>query len=100
MSLYSLEIGRFKILSFGESVGDHITMILDVSTLSLIGKYEHKVVWILCRCVNYKNLSLSKYIKILKKLINTHQMEERLDELIKSIDNDEPTSVQKANGGT
>jgi len=28
----SLEIGGFKMLSFGESIGDHRTMIFDVST--------------------------------------------------------------------
>ena len=33
----SLEIGGFKILPFDESVGNHATMIFDVSTHSLIG---------------------------------------------------------------
>ena len=39
-----LEIGGFKILPFSESVGDHRTMIFDVSTRSLIGEFEHRVV--------------------------------------------------------
>ena len=34
-----LEIGGFKLLSFGESIGDHRTMIFDVSTSSPIGLF-------------------------------------------------------------
>ena len=33
----SLEIGGFKILQFDESVGNHSTMIFDISIRSLIG---------------------------------------------------------------
>ena len=40
----SLEIGGFKLLSFGENIGDQRTTIFDVTTRSLIGKFEHRVV--------------------------------------------------------
>ena len=92
----SLEIGGFKILSFSESVGDHRTMIFDVSTRSLIGIFEHHVVRSGCRRLNCKTSSLSKYNAILERLMATHRMEERLDEIIEAVVNDRPTPAQQA----
>ena len=39
----TMYIVGFKILGFCSSLGDHRGMILDVTTQSLIGKYEHRV---------------------------------------------------------
>lgn len=36
-----LEIGSTIMMSFDEGVGDHQTMVMDVTTRSLIGKYPH-----------------------------------------------------------
>ena len=92
----SLEIGGFKILSFSESVGDHRTMIFDVSTRSLIGIFEHHVVRSGCRRLNCKTSSLSRYNAILERMMAMHRMEERLDEIIEAVVNDRPTPAQQA----
>ena len=59
-----LEIGGFRLLSFGESVGDRRTMIFDVTTRSLIGTFEHKVVRASCRRLNCKTYSLCSYTRV------------------------------------
>ena len=59
-----LEIGGFRLLSFWESVGDHRTMIFDVITRSLIGKFEQRVVRASCRRLSCKTYSLFIYTKI------------------------------------
>ena len=91
-----LEIGGFKILSFSESVGDHRTMIFDVSTRSLIGEFEHRVVRAACRRLNTKTASLSCYNAILERLMTLHKMDERLGAIIDAIVDDKPTAGQKA----
>ena len=64
----SLDIGGFKILSFGESVKGHITMILDVTTRSLVGAFEQRIIRPTCRRLNCKTSSLCRYMKHLKSL--------------------------------
>jgi len=91
-----LEIGGFKMLSFGESVGDHRTMIFDVTTRSLIGKFEHRVVRADCRRLNCKTHSLISYMTILERLMSVHKMDQRLDTLIEAIVDDTPTAEQQA----
>ena len=92
----SLEIGGFKMLSFGESVGDHRTMIFDVSTRSLIDKFEHRLVRAGCRRLNCKTSSLTSYNRILESLMTRHCMERRLDAIIDAIVDDAPTEAQRA----
>jgi len=92
----SLEIGGFKILSFGESVGDHRTMIFDVSTRSLIGVFEHSITRAECRRLNTKTSSLPRYTEILERMMDIHRMEQRLDAVVDAIVNDCPTPAQKA----
>ncbi len=53
----SLEVRGFKIFSFQESIGDHRTMIFDVTACSLIGVYKLKVVRSGCRCLNCQTSS-------------------------------------------
>ena len=45
----NIEIKGFKIIPFSESVGDHRTMIFDVTTRSLLVKFEHLIVRKACR---------------------------------------------------
>ena len=92
----SLKIGGFNILSFNESVGNHSTMIFDVSTRSLIGEHDHKVVRAACRRPKCKTPSLGRYKDILKNLMNVYRMEEMLDVIIEGIVDDKPIATQKA----
>ena len=92
---YSFEIGGFKILPFGESVGDHSTMIIDISSRSLIGASEHRIVRPACRRLNCKMSSLGQYNKLLEKLMDIHKMEEWLDAIINAIVDNRPTPAQK-----
>ena len=91
-----LKIGGFRLLLFGESVGDHRTMIFDVSTRSLIGKFEHRVVRASCSRLNCKTYSLFSYTKILEQLMDGHKMDDRLDAIIDAIIDDRPTAEQNA----
>ena len=90
-----LEIGGFKLLSFGESIGDHRTMIFDVSTRSLLGKYEHRVVRAGCRRLNCRTTSMGRYNKLLETLMTQNRMDERLDAVLEEIVNDRPTVGQQ-----
>ena len=90
-----LEIGGFKLLPFSESVGNHCTMIFDVSTRSLIGEFEHRVVRAACRCLNTKTASLSRYNAVLERLMTLHKMDKRLNAIIDVIVDDKPTTAQK-----
>ena len=90
-----LEIGSFKLLSFGESIGDHRTMIFDVTTRSLIGKFEHRVVKAGCRRLNYNTSSMSRYNTLLEKLVTQNRMDERLDSVLAEIVDDKPTPSQR-----
>ena len=92
----SLEIGGFKMLPFGEGVGDHRTMLFDVSSRSLLGVFEHKVVRAGCRRLNTKTSSLSRYNEILERLMANHRMCERQDEVLEEIVDDKPTPAQRA----
>ena len=91
----SLEIGGFKLLSFGESIGDHRTMIFDVSTRSLIGKFEHRVVRAGCRRLNCRTTSMGRYNKILEVLMTQNRMDDRLYAVLEDIVNDKPTAGQQ-----
>jgi len=92
----SLETGGFKLLPFDESVGDHSTMIFDASTRSLVGEHDYKVVCATYRTFNCKMFSLERYNGILKRLMDVHQIEEKLDTIIEDIVDDKPTTEQNA----
>ena len=91
-----LELGGLLILPFSMSVGDHRTILFDLSTRSLIGKFEHRIVRSACRRLNTKNSSLGRYTKILDRQMSIHRMYQRLDAIIESIVDDKPTLKQKA----
>ena len=50
-----IEVNNLIMLPFSHSVGDHRTIILDVTTLSMIGSYQHKVVYPPCRPLSNKH---------------------------------------------
>ena len=50
-----------KCFYFSDSIGDHRTIIFDVSTRSVIEKFEHRVVRSACRRLNTNTSNLSKY---------------------------------------
>ena len=71
-------------------------MTFDVTTRSLIGKFEHRVVRASCRRLNYKTYRLFSYTNILERLIDEHKMDIRLDAIIDTIVDDTPTAEQNA----
>ena len=90
-----LEIGGFKLLSFRGIFGDHRTMIFDVTTCSLIGNFEHRVVMAGCRRLNCKASSMKKYIKLLEKLMAENRMDDRVNEVLVEIVDNKPTPSQR-----
>lgn len=91
-----MDIGGFAILSFGQSVGDHSTLVFDVGTRSIIGRQEDDIVRPECRRLNTQTSSLHRYNEILEAQMVRHKMQERLDELLTTIENDIPTPAQAA----
>ena len=74
-----LELGGLRINSFDESSGDHRTIVVDVSTMSMIGKYENKVVRPECRRLTTScEKSVIKYNGRVEKQMDVHRMDERL----------------------
>ena len=75
-----LEIALLILLSFHEGVGDHRTVIIDVTTSSAIGKFEQRVVTPQARCLATRNEpSVKSYIKFVTKECRRHQLQQRLD---------------------
>ena len=70
-------------------------MIFDISTRLLIGIFEHHMVRSGCRRLECKTSSSSRYNAILKRLMEMHRMEQRLDEIIEAVVDDRPTPVQQ-----
>ncbi len=67
-------------LSFHEGVGDHCTVLVDISTWSAIGQQEFKVVHPHVRQLNSKNdRARSKYLRHLDKQMAIHKMTHRLE---------------------
>jgi hypothetical protein len=68
-------------LSFQEAVGDHRTVLVDISTWSAIGKQEFQVVHPHMQRLNLKNnRARLKYLCHLKTQMATHKMTHRIDE--------------------
>jgi len=91
----SLEIGGFLILPFSQSIGDHRSMLFDVSSRSLLGVFEHNVVRAECRRLNTQTSSLGRYNAILERLMATHRLIERQDAVISEIMDNKPTPKQR-----
>ena len=67
-------------LSFHEGLGDHHTVLVDITTHSAIGKHDFKVVRPeACRLNSTNTRVRSRYILYLEGQMSTHRMTERLD---------------------
>lgn len=83
-------------LSFGESVGDHRSIVFDVKSRSLLGQYEQPVVRAGCRRLTTKNgNTISRYQELLDEQMAIHRMHERLDYLIEDV-GDGPATEEQA----
>jgi hypothetical protein len=77
-----LEITSSMQLSFHEGVGDHRTTIIDVTTRSVIGKFERKVVTPQARRLSTRNeRSMKEYIKWTTQQCRLHKLQSRIDEV-------------------
>ena len=81
-----IEVNNLIMLPFSHSVGDHRTIILDVTTLSMIGSYQHKVVYPPCRPLSNKHKqSVARYVSQLERQMDIHRVEDRLSLLEASM---------------
>jgi hypothetical protein len=75
-----LEITSLMQLSFHEGVGDHRTIIINVTTSSAIGKFERRVVAPQAHCLATRNKnSVKSYIKFVTKKCQHHRLQQQLD---------------------
>ena len=87
----SLEIGGCLILPFSQSVGDHRSMLFEVTSRSLLGVYENRVVRAECRRLNTQTLSLGRYNAVLERLMATHRLVECQEAVLAAIVDNKPT---------
>ncbi len=77
-----LDIKSVLQLSFHKGVGDHRTVIFNISTSSAIGKFECRVVAPQARQLAPQNTaSVKEYIKYVSTQCHQHKFQERLDNL-------------------
>lgn len=77
-----LDVKNFLSLSFHESVGDHRSMIIEITTASAIGKFQGKIVRPTTRRLTTKqNASVRRYNTIIEKQFEIHRIAERIEEL-------------------
>jgi hypothetical protein len=79
-----IEILNLSMLNFVVSLGDHRSLILDVSTRSLLGKHLNKI----CRPVSRRLVTsqkslVTRYNKIFKKQCLIHRIQEHMDAIDK-----------------
>jgi hypothetical protein len=75
-----LEVSVLVQLSFHEGLGDHWTVLVDITMQSAIGKHEFRVVRPEARRLNSTNTRVrSCYITHLEGQMSTHRMQEQLD---------------------
>jgi hypothetical protein len=82
------------VLSFAESVGGQCTFIFDVTTHSLMGQHEHRVILPGCCGLNTKTSSLPRYNEILENNMKVHRMSKRQDSIVAEIVDDTPMPAQ------
>ena len=77
-----VKITGFLMQPYSHSVGDHRTIILNATTLSMVGSYQHKIVYPLCRRLTMQNpRCVTRYMQRLEEQMDAHRMDEQLDEL-------------------
>ena len=81
-----LEVSAVVQLLFHKRLGDHRTVLVDITMHSAIRKHDFKVVRHEARRLNFMNTSVrSRYISYLEGQVSTHRMTERLEACGKSI---------------
>jgi hypothetical protein len=84
--LPELEITSTIQLSFHEGVGEHRTVLVDVSTVSAIGKYEFRMVQPHARQLSSTNIQArTKYLAFLERQMQTHWIAEGLHACVEQI---------------
>ena len=62
-----IDITGFLMQPYSRSVGDHRTIILDVTTLSMVGSYQHSIVYPPCRRLTMQNKKcVTRYMQRLR----------------------------------
>jgi hypothetical protein len=91
-----LEVSALAQLSFHEGLGDHRTVLVDITTQSAIGKHEFRVIRPEARRLNSTNASVrSRYITNLEGQMSIHRMQDRLDACGRSITGPPTTEADK-----
>ena len=90
-----LEITSIMQLSFHEGVGDHRTTIVDVTTRSMVGKLERKVVTPQARKLSTRNKrSMKEYIKWTTQQCRLHKLQSRIDKVARDKAHEEKRPMQ------
>ena len=78
MGVLHSEVVGFKVLWFASSVTNHRGMVFDITTWSLLGKYESRAVRTGCRRLHSKNKgSVFKNCLVLEDHMSRHKMHKR-----------------------
>ena len=92
-----IKVSSTLIQPFIMSVGDHRTIILDVTALSMIGTYEYKVVYPAYRQLSTTNkATVEKYTTEVERKLDEHRLPERLELLEAEIIDNAATPLQAA----
>jgi hypothetical protein len=75
-----IKVVNLAMLNFQDSLGDHRSLIIDMSTRLLLGEHKPKI----CRPVSRhlittQQASVDRYNKIVREQFQIHRIEERLD---------------------
>ncbi len=82
-----LEVAGVTLLSFHESMGDHCTILVDITTCSAIGQQEHKIVRPSAQRLTTKNKqSVKKYLDDVTEQFRQHKISEWQDNLISAVE--------------
>ena len=74
-----LEVTSIMILPFDESIGDHRTMLIDISTRSTVGVYQYKIIRPEARRLTTRNKkALDKYLTYVKQQFKRHNLSNKL----------------------
>jgi hypothetical protein len=96
-----LEIDSVMALPFHESIGDHRTMIVDITTRSAVGEQQYKIVRPEARRLCTKNKkSTTKYLAAVENAFGHHKLFEKLDQLEQDFDRGMAPAIYKARAQT
>jgi hypothetical protein len=91
-----LEVSSLVQLSFHKGLGDHWTVLVNITMQSAIGKHEFRVVQPKACCLNLANTRVrSRYIAHLEGQMSTHRMQEQLEACGQSITGFSTTEADK-----